>query len=216
MDEVRRWLPDPPPEVLGDETVVLVRPEPEDIGPLTGAINESLDELAAWMPWAQSPSTVASTTEFLEACRAKWAAGADFDYLIRHPRTGGIIGVCALHARLGPGALEIGYWVHTEHTGRGVATAAARALTDAALGPPRGHPHRDPLRPGQHPQRRCAGPPRLPAGRHRGPGDRHPGGHRPLHDLGPPPLTRSGPGSSLAGTGSSGPARRTRLVGLSS
>jgi RimJ/RimL family protein N-acetyltransferase len=31
------------------------------------------------------------------------------------------------------GALEIGYWVQVDHTGRGVATAAAGALADAAL-----------------------------------------------------------------------------------
>lgn len=36
-------------------------------------------------------------------------------------------------ARIGPGGLEIGYWVHVAHTGRGVATAAAAAITAAAF-----------------------------------------------------------------------------------
>ena len=39
-------------------------------------------------------------------------------------------------ARIGPGGLEIGYWVAREHTGRGIATAAAAALTEAGLGLP--------------------------------------------------------------------------------
>ena len=39
-------------------------------------------------------------------------------------------------ARIGDGGLEIGYWVHPGFTGRGVATAAAAALTEAALALP--------------------------------------------------------------------------------
>ncbi len=39
-------------------------------------------------------------------------------------------------ARRGPGGLEIGYWVARDRTGRGMATAAAAALTEAAFGLP--------------------------------------------------------------------------------
>jgi RimJ/RimL family protein N-acetyltransferase len=44
-----------------------------------------------------------------------------------------------LHHRIGPGALELGYWVATAFTGRGVATAAvgllaAEAFADPAIG----------------------------------------------------------------------------------
>src|SRR5258708_19942087 len=39
-------------------------------------------------------------------------------------------------ARIGDGGLEIGYWVHPAYTGRGVATAASGALTEAALALP--------------------------------------------------------------------------------
>jgi ribosomal-protein-serine acetyltransferase len=46
------------------------------------------------------------------------------------------VGSAGLMARIGPGGLEIGYWVHPSWTGRGVATSAAAALTDAALSLP--------------------------------------------------------------------------------
>ena len=35
--------------------------------------------------------------------------------------------------RISPGAVELGYWVHVDFTGRGYATACARALTQAGL-----------------------------------------------------------------------------------
>ena len=47
-----------------------------------------------------------------------------------------MLGGCGLHRRVGPRAIEIGYWVHADHGGRGIATALARALTGAALALP--------------------------------------------------------------------------------
>jgi len=47
-----------------------------------------------------------------------------------------IVGSAGLHSRVGDGGLEIGYWVHGDWTGRGIATNATAALTDAALALP--------------------------------------------------------------------------------
>src|SRR5438093_1311993 len=41
-----------------------------------------------------------------------------------------------LHRRIGPGGLEIGYWVHVDHVGHGYATTAAGALTTLAFEDP--------------------------------------------------------------------------------
>ena len=49
---------------------------------------------------------------------------------------GTVAGSCGLHRRLGPSALEIGYWVHRSFTRRGLATTAARLLTEAAFSRP--------------------------------------------------------------------------------
>jgi len=46
------------------------------------------------------------------------------------------VGGSGLHKRLGPGGLEIGYWVHREFTRRGIASSASRALTDHAFARP--------------------------------------------------------------------------------
>ena len=78
--------------------------------------------------------------EELKAVRARLASrhedfvqGRDFFYLIFDPSEQVVLGSTGLHPRVGPEALEIGYWVRTDQTGRGLATEAARAMTRTAL-----------------------------------------------------------------------------------
>lgn len=65
-----------------------------------------------------------------------WHNGSDYEYVLRPEPAGQVIGCFGLHRRVGPGAIEIGYWVHVDFTGRGYATAGTRALTQAALALP--------------------------------------------------------------------------------
>jgi RimJ/RimL family protein N-acetyltransferase len=103
-------------------------------GPLAyRLVSESADYLRPWMPWA-ADYTLRTAREYVESCERDWASGDAFTYLIVHDGTPA--GSAGLMARRGPGCLEIGYWVHPGHAGRGVATAAAGALTAAALGLP--------------------------------------------------------------------------------
>ncbi|WP_433937200.1 GNAT family N-acetyltransferase [Sorangium cellulosum] len=44
-----------------------------------------------------------------------------------------MLGGTGLHPRVGPRGLEIGYWIHVAHGGRGLATEAAAALTRVAF-----------------------------------------------------------------------------------
>ncbi|MFI5043865.1 MAG: GNAT family N-acetyltransferase [Acidimicrobiales bacterium] len=61
-----------------------------------------------------------------------WEAGTDFNYGLFLGSE--VVGGCGLHDRLGvTDGLEIGYWVRTGRTGRGVATTAVGALCQAAF-----------------------------------------------------------------------------------
>jgi RimJ/RimL family protein N-acetyltransferase len=40
-----------------------------------------------------------------------------------------VLGGCGLHRRIGAGAAEIGYWIHVDHAGKGLATEVAAAVT---------------------------------------------------------------------------------------
>jgi RimJ/RimL family protein N-acetyltransferase len=122
-----------PPETLTHGQVTLRRWRRDDEAALLTAVIESQDELRRWMPWAESYDQDRAGA-FLRDCEVQWASGHGFAYAI--VVSGQIVGSAGLHDRVGDKGLEIGYWVHSDWTGRGIATAAAAALTSAALAMP--------------------------------------------------------------------------------
>ena len=58
-------------------------------------------------------------------------AGRDALYVILEPGGADVLGGVGLYRRVGPDAIEIGYWTRTDRAGEGIATEAARALTAA-------------------------------------------------------------------------------------
>jgi RimJ/RimL family protein N-acetyltransferase len=123
-----------PPERLTHAKVELRRWRASDADLCFRLVSESLEHLRPWMPWATPDYSHVDAVDYLERCDEDWAAGTGFHYLI--VADGTPAGSAGLHARVAPGGLEIGYWVHPDLTARGVATAAAAALTDAALALP--------------------------------------------------------------------------------
>jgi len=115
---------------------LLVRIDPDRTAKAVAAVNASLDHLRPWMAWAQEPATEASIGAFFAEARDAWDARREFGYSIVAADDDEVLGGCGLHGRLGPHGLEIGYWVHVDHVGRGLATEASRALTDAAFAIP--------------------------------------------------------------------------------
>ncbi len=122
-----------PPEriELADVGAALRRHSAADLDELYAAIEDSRDHVRPFMPWAdQSRDDLAG---FLAGVVAGWDAGTSWEYLVVGAGDDAVLGGCGLLTRLGPGALEIGYWLRPDATGRGIVTAAARALTDTAL-----------------------------------------------------------------------------------
>jgi ribosomal-protein-serine acetyltransferase len=119
-----------PRAILTHEPVTLRRWRAADADLVYRAVTESIDHLRPWMPWAADYDR-SSAADFLRQCEQDWDSGAAFNYAIISG--GDIAGSCGLMARIGPGGLEIGYWVHSGYTRRGLATAAAAALAAEAF-----------------------------------------------------------------------------------
>jgi RimJ/RimL family protein N-acetyltransferase len=124
-----------PPESVELDGFHLRRSTLDDTEALTEAIKASFAELHPWMPWCTEPVENAKQQEFIERSAADWASQTAFNYLIIDAG-GALIGTMGLMDRIGPGGLEIGYWLRTDATGRGVMTAAVARLTDIALALP--------------------------------------------------------------------------------
>jgi RimJ/RimL family protein N-acetyltransferase len=97
---------------------------------LQSAIVDSLEHLRPWMPWVeQEPEPLPRKARRLRRFRASFDSGRDLVYGLFDPDETQVLGGIGLHRRIGAGAGEIGYWVHVDHTGRGLGTEAAAALT---------------------------------------------------------------------------------------
>ena len=72
---------------------------------------------------------------FIERGAGDWTSQTAFNWLIVDAGND-LIGAISLMDRIGPGGLEIGYWLRTDATGRGVMTRATAAVTDLGLALP--------------------------------------------------------------------------------
>jgi RimJ/RimL family protein N-acetyltransferase len=122
-----------PDEVIDHGDVTLRRYRADDLDTLLQAVTDSADHLRPWMPWAAGYTRQAAA-EFVAKSAQAWADGSEYGYAIIADGT--LAGGCSLMDRIGPGGLEIGYWVHRAWTRRGLATAASAALVQAAFGLP--------------------------------------------------------------------------------
>ncbi|MGW6448406.1 GNAT family N-acetyltransferase [Lentzea sp. NPDC055074] len=102
-----------------------------DAEELLRVVTESLPHLRAWMPWAAGGYDETMLAEFLADAAEGWARGTLFPHAITVD--GAIIGVVTANRSKEPEVVEIGYWLHPAHTGRGHVTAATAELVEFAF-----------------------------------------------------------------------------------
>jgi RimJ/RimL family protein N-acetyltransferase len=123
-----------PPERLDLAGLVLRRERCGDAELVAATVEANLERLRPWMPWASpEAATVQTQRERLVRLERSWDDGTDFTCLLFDDIELSLLGVFGLHGRVEPGGIELGYWLASAAVGKGHATAAARALTHAAL-----------------------------------------------------------------------------------
>lgn len=123
-----------PPVRLAVGDVLLRSWRPSDAPLLRAALEASESHLRAWTPWVVDGRVPGlSLEERLARHEAAFANGQEWVYGIFAEGEREVLGGCGLYARVGPGAVEIGYWLAASQTGRGIATCTTEALTRVAF-----------------------------------------------------------------------------------
>lgn len=114
--------------MLTDGFVTLRPYEAADAGPLAEAGRESAQDVYPWLPWCH-PDYATSDAQAWIARTAEVSAKGEHNFAIADAESGRLLGGCDLN-RFDPELhwANLGYWVRSRSTGKGVATAAVRLL----------------------------------------------------------------------------------------
>lgn len=121
------------PGHLDAAALALERLRPEHVDEMVAATVVSFAELHQWMTWAEYAPTRAEIADFIRAAQSLFDDDVAWAYAMRELSSGELVGSCDVRVVSGASIVEIGYWVRSDRTRRGYASAAAKALTDAAF-----------------------------------------------------------------------------------
>lgn len=105
-----------------------------DIPLLFEAVRESIDELSAWMPWCTASYSVQESRDFVASRQSDWDKAEHYSFVIEDLNTGQFLGGTGVNF-VNPihNFANLGYWVRTSATGRGIASAAVRLVAQFGL-----------------------------------------------------------------------------------
>ena len=110
---------------LSNSFIKIRRYDMTDIPPLCEAARESIIEGSRWLPWLHLDYSMAESLEWVNDCRKQWDQGHEYSFAIVDPAKDLFLGGVGLN-QISPThrMANLGYWVRSGCTGRGVATAA--------------------------------------------------------------------------------------------
>jgi ribosomal-protein-serine acetyltransferase len=129
LDSMNDNKPDRKKTELTDGRILLRPYRPGDTKTSYQAIRESLAELAPWLPFAHSDYSIQETRDWIKRRPKDWKKGVGYEFTILDAGDGTVLGGCGLNGvdKMNRHA-NLGYWVRTGRTGRGIAPAATRLL----------------------------------------------------------------------------------------
>jgi RimJ/RimL family protein N-acetyltransferase len=116
---------------FGDERRrIHIRPiQTEDAPPLFAAVQESLEQLRAWMTWCGRDYAFEHCQSFVSNAVAAWDVAREFSFVILDSADGTLLGSVGINqANHAHNFANLGYWVRGSRTCRGVASAAVKLV----------------------------------------------------------------------------------------
>lgn len=118
------------PAITLSDGRIRIRPlTPVDADALHAAVLRSKAELSRWMPWCHANYSRADTETYLRGRAAEWANDTDYSFKIEAEATGDLLGGVGLNFIVRAHHFaNLGYWVRTDATRQGIASAAVRLV----------------------------------------------------------------------------------------
>lgn len=125
----------PPKKIIYSDRIELRLMSPRDAHSIYQGVISSLPELKQFMNWAHFDSDLNNACTIYAEFEAKSLRGEEINFAGFDFHTGEFLFCCSLLAgsRLNPLAFEIGYWVSSPNTGKGLGTIAAKILIALAF-----------------------------------------------------------------------------------
>jgi RimJ/RimL family protein N-acetyltransferase len=114
---------------LAGETLVLRPFRLQDANDIYEAVRQSLAELGQWLSWCHAGYALDDTLEFLRARPEAFRRDGEYSFAIVSRTSGEFLGATGIN-QIDPASrrANLGYWLRTSATGRGIATQATRML----------------------------------------------------------------------------------------
>ncbi len=126
--------PDTFPPVIEGTRIFLRVPRQGDGADVYKAIVESRAEFLPWLPFAREDPAVAKSEQWASLQHAKFIRGEAFGLLVFDRFTHELVGSSGFaEANFATGECEIGYWIRTSRSGRGLMSEAVLTLCDFCL-----------------------------------------------------------------------------------
>lgn len=118
-------------QVLTNGKIILRPFKLQDTKLVYKAISESMDELIPWLQFCHTDYSIEETRLWLSSRDEDWKAGKAYDFAIIDAESSTFLGGCGLNQVNDEYKMaNLGYWVRTVLTGRGIATAVVLLLAD--------------------------------------------------------------------------------------
>jgi RimJ/RimL family protein N-acetyltransferase len=113
------------PDTFDTDRLTIRAPRMGDGAELNAAVRDSHAELKVWMPWAQTLPTPEDSEANIRQAIGKFLIREDLRLLLFLKGTGTLVGSSGLHRiNWTVPSFEIGYWMRTPYSGRGLMTEA--------------------------------------------------------------------------------------------
>ena len=125
----------PPLREFSDGTIGIRPFRESDVPLLFDAVRESVRELSTWMAWCSPDYSIKESAEFVRSAPVAWDKGEHYSFVVYEASTGRFLGgtgfsfINHLH-----NFANLGYWVRTSATRRGVASRAVRLVARFGIG----------------------------------------------------------------------------------